>query len=210
MTEDTAALQRQIGKLEDDLKAAERRIAELKDERDEANDLVRRQDEHVQKVHSVLEQWREAFGMVIGEDGDWTFQPWVDGCAAWRQKYSDLLKDWNKFVGKYNRTVAIKNAIGRPLDASESQVARVTKLHKAGKSLRWIAEEMNLGLQTVRTITGRPNGSDRTSRRLLERIDPDRAAEIAEKSRSRVRKRLPEQVGRLAKQGDELMREARR
>ena len=44
---------------------------------------------------------------------------------------------------------------GRPLAASEAQVAAVLKLHKASKSLRWIADETSLSLQTVRTIVGR-------------------------------------------------------
>ena len=33
----------------------------------------------------------------------------------------------------------------------------MTKMHKEGKSLRRIAEEMELGLDTVRTIVGRIN-----------------------------------------------------
>ena len=46
MTDDPKALKRRIGKLEDELKAGERSIAELKAERNEANDLVERMREH--------------------------------------------------------------------------------------------------------------------------------------------------------------------
>ena len=38
------------------------------------------------------------------------------------------------------------------------------KLHKAGKSLRGIVDETSLSLQTVRTIVGRKNGTDRHQR----------------------------------------------
>jgi hypothetical protein len=48
--------------------------------------------------------------------------------------------------------------VGRPLAASEAQQATVRKLRKAGKSLRWIAEETALGLNTVRTILVKANG----------------------------------------------------
>lgn len=41
---------------------------------------------------------------------------------------------------------------GRPLAATEAQIAEVRKLRKAGGSLRDIASQTGLGLQTVRTI----------------------------------------------------------
>jgi hypothetical protein len=43
------------------------------------------------------------------------------------------------------------------LAASEVQAKTVTKLHKQGKSLRWMAEETNLGLRTVRTTATGPS-----------------------------------------------------
>jgi DNA-binding CsgD family transcriptional regulator len=43
------------------------------------------------------------------------------------------------------------------------QCRKVLKLAEAGKSLRAIMDEMNLGLQTIRTIIGRKDYSDRTS-----------------------------------------------
>lgn len=42
-------------------------------------------------------------------------------------------------------------------------------LRSAGKSLRVIADETNLGLNTVRTIVDQANRRDRTTRKHLER-----------------------------------------
>ena len=44
---DDPEIEKRIGQLEDQLKQAERRIAELKAERDEARDLAQRMEEHV-------------------------------------------------------------------------------------------------------------------------------------------------------------------
>ncbi len=45
------------------------------------------------------------------------------------------------------------------------------KLHKAGRSLRWIAEETSLGFSTVRTIVDKGSGADRTTRKHRERVE---------------------------------------
>jgi hypothetical protein len=100
-------------------------------------------------------------------------------------------------------------ALGRPLDASDAQVAHVLKLRKAKTSLRAIAEETNLSLQTVRTIVGRDQRTDRTSLRRLVRVDPDRAAETTARARKRTRAALPRRINELLKQGDGLRKEAR-
>jgi len=49
----------------------------------------------------------------------------------------------------------------------------VTRLHKAGRSLRWIAEETELSLRTVRTIVGRINRNNRTTRKRWVRLGLD-------------------------------------
>ena len=207
--DDTEDLKRQIGKLEDDCKVAERRIAEIKRERDEANNLVERMRQHVGDADSLIGQWCEAFDMRLNDDGEWSHADWVDGCAAFRQKYVDLLRDWNRFVPLYNRVIAPKS-IGRPLDASNAQVKQVLMLRKARKlSLRGIADETNLSLATVRTIVGRQDHRDRTSRRRLESIDRDRVAENVELSRKRTRDALPKRIGQTLQQGAELLREAK-
>jgi DNA invertase Pin-like site-specific DNA recombinase len=56
-------------------------------------------------------------------------------------------------------------ASGRPIAASDAQQIAVRKMRKAGASLRKIARDTSLGLQTVRTILGQPAGKDRTLKR---------------------------------------------
>jgi hypothetical protein len=53
-------------------------------------------------------------------------------------------------VSDFNSVVAPRN-VGRPLEASEAQRAQVLKLRKGSMLLRAIAEEVSLGLQTVRS-----------------------------------------------------------
>jgi hypothetical protein len=60
------------------------------------------------------------------------------------------------------------NGLGRPLLASEAQQRDVRKLHKSGKSLRTIVTATGLSFRTVRTIVGRVEGTDRTTRRTNE------------------------------------------
>jgi hypothetical protein len=191
------------------LAEAERRIAELTGERDEANELVQRAAEQVADSDAVIERWIEAFGMTLDNSGQWSF---MDGLTERHHeliaKYNALLRDWNKFVGQYNLNVAPKE-IGRPLDASPAQCSQVRKLKKAGRSLRVIADETNLSLQTVRTILGREAGTDRTSARRLKRIDPDRAAALSEQARKRSRDALPRQINEALTKGKSLRKEAK-
>ncbi len=79
-----------IAELEDQLKEAERRIAELRQERDDARDLVQRQAEHVHDCRNQTEHWIEAFNMSLDEDGVWGWQPSFVLGEQWRHKYLDL------------------------------------------------------------------------------------------------------------------------
>jgi DNA repair exonuclease SbcCD ATPase subunit len=196
-----------VHKLEDALKEAERRIAEFKAERDEALDLVHRMENQVEDSSATINRWIEAFKMQLNDDGCWDF-PDVDPYDDLFTKHEDLVKRWNKFIPAYNRSVAPKE-IGRPLDASAAQCAQVLKLRKAGTSLREIAEETSLGLQTVRTIVGRGTQTDRASARRLQRIDPERAAANAHKARKRTRDALPKQINEVLDQGAALLKEAK-
>jgi hypothetical protein len=72
------------------------------------------------------------------------------------------VRRWNKFVPIINDR---KRPVGRPLAASDAQVATVQRLRKAGRSLRSIVAETSLSFATVRTVVGKMDGSDRTSRR---------------------------------------------
>src|SRR5664279_2423348 len=125
--------EQRIAELEDQLKEAERRIAELRQERDDARDLVQRQ----------AERWIEAFDMSLNEEGDWVWQrAFVQG-EEWYHKYVDLLKKWNKLIPKYNAAIVPKD-VGRPLQASQAQCKEVVRLHKSGASLRAIADDTSL------------------------------------------------------------------
>jgi hypothetical protein len=199
----------------DDLKAqladAERRTAEVKQERDEARDLIHRMQEQVEDSSAVIDRWVEAFEMQLNAAGEWT---WSAGLMerhnALVERYNALLRDWNKFVRQYNAAIAPKQ-IGRPLDASPAQCAQVLKLRngKGRKSLRGIAEETGLTLQTVRTILDKKDGTDRATTNRLKRIDPDRATEISWRARKRTIDALPRQINQTLKDGAALRKEAK-
>ena len=53
-------------------------IAELRSELDEASGLILGFEEYVEDYNGVLERWQQAFGMVLNEDGKWTWQPFWD------------------------------------------------------------------------------------------------------------------------------------
>jgi hypothetical protein len=119
-----------------------------------------------------------------------------------------LLRDWNKFVPEYNAVVRPK-PVGRRVAASDAQREQVLKLRKGGASLRGIAEEMNLGLQTVRTIIDQKHGTDRTTIKHLKRIDPDRKLEVSWQARERTRKALPKRINETLAKGRELIKAAK-
>src|SRR6266550_8619506 len=117
--------------LEDDLKAAEARIAEMRAERDDAWNLVQRLREHVQDADDVTERWIDAFEMTLGDDGLYRWQDGVEkNYDALIEKHNALVREWNKLVREYNGMVAPKQ-IGRPLNASDAQCAEVLRLRKA-------------------------------------------------------------------------------
>jgi hypothetical protein len=103
--------------------------------------------------------------------------------------------------------VAPKN-IGRPLEVSEAQCLEVQRLRKTGASLRRRRSD-RAGLRTIRTIIGRQNGSDCTSKRTnaLRKRELDRQRMISWRARKRTRDTLPPadygiaQEGRGAAQG---------
>jgi len=104
----------------------------------------------------------------------------------------------------------LRRNVGRPLAASDAQCVQVLRLNKCGKSLRAIAEETNLGLNTVRTIIGRKNGTDRTSVKHMAKIDPDRTREKMWTAKRQQRDALPKRINELRKVGDDLIKEAKR
>ncbi len=162
----------------------------------------------LQDVEALIENWKEAFAMTLGDDGVWHLDDFVNTANQHHDCYMALVKDWNKFVPAYN-TAVIKRNVGRPLAASDAQVATVRKLRADGLSLRAIAEETSLGLKTVCTIIDKGAGVDRTTIKHLQRIDPVRAAERLWQARRRSREALPKQIVAVEKANADLRREAK-
>jgi predicted RNase H-like nuclease (RuvC/YqgF family) len=197
------AKDQRIAELETELEAARRRYDELRADHDET---LREHDRHIEKlkashekghdiVSSLIEQieecdaqierWIEAFDMVLNDKGQYV---WEDGLIQerdkWFNQYRELLADWNRFVPEYNAKVvptASQRNMGRPLAAGPGQVDRIKIYRRKGHSLRWIADKMNLGLQTVRTVLDKSDGVDRATLKRLERIAPDKFAEARTK-----------------------------
>jgi hypothetical protein len=125
------------------------------------------------------------------------------GCRCTSKK-----RRWNKYLPVINRE---PRNVGRPLAASEAQVVQVRKLRKAGRSLRHIAEDTSLSVDTVRTIVGKMNGNDRTTtkhRQRLERID-ERQRLVKWKRQRRTGDALPRRVQRVVEEGRALVKEAK-
>src|SRR5258708_25701494 len=138
--------------LERELRQRDERIRELKDEIDEDRELIRRLQEQMQEGDEYLESFITTFDLTLDSDGNWSNGEFITEHYALVDKYDSLLDKFNKLVGVFNRNIAIVNPVGRPLAASGAQQARVVKLHKAGKSARWIAEDMTLSRRTVTTV----------------------------------------------------------
>jgi hypothetical protein len=149
------------------------------------------------------------FGMELtGSDGDsdiWTWKPFWDDHDRLVDKYNDLVKRWNRAVPVIN---AETQNVGRPLAADEDEVAIVLSLHKRGSSLREIAFELELGLQTVRTIVGRKNFTDRTSNKR-RKIAVDQHERAHWKSQKRTGDALPKRVQAVIETGHALVQEAK-
>jgi hypothetical protein len=110
--------------LEDALKERDRRIAELRREKDEQADLIRRQVEHIDRAHEMIDQWIQVFGMQVNDDGKYEWDRGADEASEWHDKYVALLKEWNGAVATFNAMYATKRSRGRPLRAFEAQSQR--------------------------------------------------------------------------------------
>jgi hypothetical protein len=203
------AANKRIGELEDEIKARDRRIADLRTEIDEQRDLISRLREHAEDYDTMIEQWCETFHMVMTDDGAWTWQPWWNKHNKLVDNYNELVRNWNKYLPLINGRT---QPVGRPLAASEAQCADVLKLHKQGRSLRGIADDTNLGLNTVRTIIAKKNGTDRTMkkhRQRVERIALDRTQLASGRRQKRTGDALPGQAQRVVEAGQKLIKEAK-
>jgi hypothetical protein len=131
------------------------RIIELLGELDKERNLIAIMREHIERAHEQVErsnqtikQWIESFEMTLTDKG-------------WSWKDDLIVRKWNRYIGPFEA----RQAVGRPLRASEAQQARVRKLRKAGHTLREIANETNLSFQTIRTIIGQKGGVGRTDKK---------------------------------------------
>ena len=190
------AEQTRILELEDRLKDADRRLAEVRLERDEAVALVESMREQLDEDNEQIEAWKAAFELEIDDAGLWSFNgaSLSERHDALVAKHVDLLMQWNRACADFNAAYAIKRPPGRPLAASDAQVAEVLALRTRGISLRAIADATSLSQRTIRTIVGRITGTDRTSIRRLERVDPMRAEMVSARVRNRSRDALPGRI----------------
>jgi hypothetical protein len=182
-----------VAKLKGELRQRDERIKELIAERDRETALAQELRERLEENRAVLESWIESFSMELDDRGNWDWHPFVARFEARELAYNELLKKWNRFVPRYNAIVAPRSP-GRPLAASPSQQRDVLKRRKAGQSLRAIADETALGLQTVRTIIDQADGVDRAALARLKRIAPDRLADAHERAARKQRAALPQRI----------------
>ena len=201
--------QKRIGELEDALKDKERRIEELKAERDKQATLITELREQLEECSDQIDRWIEAFDMVPDDDGTWRWQEgMIQDREKWFNKFQELRSKWNKFVGEYNATVAPRN-MGRPLQASKAQSQQVLKRRHAGDSIRSIAENMQLSVRTVRTILDKKDGVDRATLARLQRVAPDRLAEARTRRSIKEIAALPKRVNENLKRNAELIKAAK-
>jgi hypothetical protein len=197
-----------LGRLRDRLRQQDRELAALRAQRDEQDELIRRMSEHAEDYVATLEAWRETFDMVLTDDG-WTWKPFWDERWQTIDDYNELVKRWNRALVRINAGL---QPAGRPLAASDAQVATVAKLRKAGRSLRGIAEDTNLSFTTVRTIVSKINGTDRATKKRrqgYERIATDKTVWAHRKNQKRTGDALPKRMQKVIETGNELVTEAK-
>jgi hypothetical protein len=197
--------------LQETIRQHEAKIKELRADLDEAHELIDQMREQIEDSNATFDNWIEAFDMVMNEKGEWTWhEGFLKGNDSLQSKYGELLKNWNRFVSRYNAVIAPR-PIGRPLAASEAQTKEVNRRRKAGESLRVIATAMNLSLATVRTIVGKAEGTDRATKRRkeLRRIELDRLRAADYRRRKKLRDGLPARINAIRERGDELVKAAK-
>ncbi len=205
-------LRGRVEELEADLRYRDEQIKELREERRSAVDLVDEMREHVDDSNALIDSWIEVFRMEQNDDGAWVYKPSaaVDDFNALFEKHEKMVRQWNKFVGDYNSTVAPRG-LGRPLEASEAQVKNVRRLRKGKNSLRAIAAQTGLGLRTVRTIVDKDAGTGRIGKQtnLLRKREVDRLRVAEHRAQKRQRDQLPKRITETQKRGEELVKAAK-
>ena len=202
-----------IHELEDELKADKQRNDELREEVNELNALIEGLREQAEEHHEAMSRWQAAFGMVPikertdNEGGKYVTWQWEEDHTI--AENIRLREKYNKLVTDYNRRF-VPGDVGRPLGATEAQIAQVLKLHKEGVPYRLIVDEVKpISLQTVRTIIGREKRADRTTKKRASKYMPDKAEATTLKWRKREFEDIPKQVTKLLKTGEELIKQAK-
>lgn len=140
----------------------------------------------------------------------WDDSPLWDLLEKTLEENARLIRVWNRFVGRYNATVAPRD-IGRPLAASEAQIKDVLKRHRAKASLRTIAAATSLSVRTVRTIIDKDRRGGRAGERergIRKRVfDKVRAADF--RARKRQREAFPAELNRIMERHGALLKAAK-
>ncbi len=192
--------------LRDQLRQRDRTIADLKKEKDELNELIRRFDDYVEDYNGVLARFKQALDdMAQNEDGAWT--SWD---SFW-DEYNTLIEDYAKLAKRYNRLLPLIGGwgVGRSSIRGEAQVATVAILHKLRKTLRSIIDETRcLTARTARTIAANVDANDRATRKRLQRIEIYKSSVARWRSRKLARDVLPLDVQKVIETGNDLLKEA--
>src|SRR5262245_54120750 len=198
------------GELEDELKRAKERIAELRDEVDDQRATIRELDTHLKEGDEYLENFITTFGMQLHQRDDRTsYWTWTDSGYATDldeldDKHRKLIRKYNDLCDDFNRRFVPLN-IGRPLAAGKGQKEAVLKLRADGSSLREIAQETGLGVRTVRTIVDQKNGTDRTTRKHREKAY-EREKAIGKNTGKMTRALLPKRITAHLEKSRELLK----
>jgi len=190
------------------------RIIGLLRELDSERNMLAAMRGHIEKAHEQMErsneiirQWIESFEMTFADkEGTWT-DNLLDSYDDLLSKYNKLVKKWNRRLGSLNT----RQAIGRPLKASQAQQAQVRRLSKTGHTLREIANETNLSFQTVRTIMRQKDDVYRAAKKKndLQRVEQNRHHIGSWRGRQRTRDAPTAQSNALLKDGESLLKDGR-
>lgn len=199
-----------IETLRDELRQTQQRLREKTAELTEAEALIPPLRAALEEQEELRTRWIDVFEMQLREDGTWVFDGnqsalWAKH-AALHKEHADLVRQWNRFVGKYNEVVApTSRGKGRPLAASEAQIEMVTKQRRQGASLRTIAASTGLSLTTVRTITA---DKPRREREHLKRKALNKEAAARYRARKRERDFLEHQINDVGRKTADLLKAA--
>jgi hypothetical protein len=197
-----------IHELTVEIRSRDRRLDELRAEINEQNALITELREQIEVCDGDLRRWQDTFGMVESANGTWTWEPWINDQLELFAKYNRLVDSYNELLA-FTRARVTPQPMGRPLAASNDQRQRILNHRKAGRSLRWIAEDMNLGLRTVRTVIDKKAGVDRTTLSRWQRISQDRREVRDRRRQARDIEALPKRISASLERNAELIKEAK-